>query len=138
MLKIQSFSSWHYHKTLNILYKPSINHPLITFPSRKPRTIYKKKKKKKKDHKQRESNNLLEKWKGERTPELSLAAQPKALCGCSSSGDFAILSAFHFLDEFKLSAEQQPSDRVCIYIKSWLKVWLSCFLKYILLVNILK
>lgn len=36
--------------------------------------------------------NLLEKLKGERTPEESLAAQPKASCGCSCSGDVAILS----------------------------------------------
>lgn len=34
--------------------------------------------------------NLLEKWKGERVPEVSLAAQPKALSGSSVSGDFAI------------------------------------------------
>jgi len=35
--------------------------------------------------------NLLEKWKGERTPEESLAAQPKALFGCSNSVCVAII-----------------------------------------------
>ena len=39
---------------------------------------------------EREREDLLEKLKGERRPEVSLAAQPKALLGCSSSGDFAI------------------------------------------------
>jgi len=34
--------------------------------------------------------NLLEKLKGERTPEESLAAQPNALFGCSNSGCVAI------------------------------------------------
>ena len=38
----------------------------------------------------REREDLLEKLKGERTPEESLAAQPKALLGFSTSGDFAI------------------------------------------------
>lgn len=33
---------------------------------------------------------LLEKLKGERCPEWSLAAHPKAFTGCSSSGDLAI------------------------------------------------
>ena len=33
---------------------------------------------------------LLEKLKGERRPEVSVAAQPKALLGCSTSADFAI------------------------------------------------
>lgn len=33
---------------------------------------------------------LLEKLKGERTPDVSLAAQPKALTGCCSSGAFSI------------------------------------------------
>jgi hypothetical protein len=33
---------------------------------------------------------LLENLKGERTPEVSLAAHPKAFFGCSCSGDFAI------------------------------------------------
>lgn len=33
---------------------------------------------------------LLENLKGERWPDLSVAAQPKAFTGCSVSGDFAI------------------------------------------------
>ena len=33
---------------------------------------------------------LLEKLKGERRPEVSVAAQPKALLWCSTSADFAI------------------------------------------------
>jgi len=37
-----------------------------------------------------EKMNLLEKVKGERTPDVSLAAQPKALFGCSNSGCVAI------------------------------------------------
>lgn len=44
-----------------------------------------------------DEKNLLEKWKGERTPDLSLAAQPKALFGCSVSGDFAIVSVSVFV-----------------------------------------
>lgn len=36
--------------------------------------------------------NLLEKLKGERTPDASLAAQPMAFWGCSSAGD---LDDFH-------------------------------------------
>ena len=32
---------------------------------------------------------LLEKLKGERRPEVSVAAQPKALLGCSTSADIA-------------------------------------------------
>ena len=38
--------------------------------------------------------NLLENLNGERTPDGSLAAHPKALVGCSSSGDFAISLSF--------------------------------------------
>ncbi len=38
-----------------------------------------------------EKMNLLEKVKGERTPDVSLAAQPKALFGCSNSGCVAII-----------------------------------------------
>ena len=40
---------------------------------------------------EREREDLLEKLRGESWPEESLAAQPKALLGCSTSGDFAIL-----------------------------------------------
>ena len=43
-----------------------------------------------KREREREREDLLEKLKGERTPEVSLAAQPKSLLGCSTSGDFAI------------------------------------------------
>ena len=39
---------------------------------------------------EREREDLLEKLKGERRPEVSVAAQPKALLGCSTSADFAI------------------------------------------------
>lgn len=45
----------------------------------------------KKTKREGEESYLLEKWNGERIPEVSLAAQPKAFCGCSSSGDFAII-----------------------------------------------
>ena len=34
--------------------------------------------------------DLLENLKGERTPDVSVAAHPKALVGCSCSADFAI------------------------------------------------
>jgi hypothetical protein len=37
---------------------------------------------------------LLENLKGERNPEVSLAAHPKAFFGCSCSGDFAISELF--------------------------------------------
>lgn len=46
---------------------------------------------KKKKQSEEEEMNLLEKRKGERTPEQSLAAQPKAGWGCSVSGFFAII-----------------------------------------------
>jgi hypothetical protein len=39
---------------------------------------------------EREIDDLLEKLKGERSPEVSLAAQPVAFLGCSTSGDFTI------------------------------------------------
>ena len=39
---------------------------------------------------ERERDDLLEKLKGESRPEVSVAAQPKALLGCSTSADFAI------------------------------------------------
>jgi len=39
---------------------------------------------------ERERDDLLENLKGENIPEESLAAQPKAFLGCSTSGDFAI------------------------------------------------
>jgi hypothetical protein len=38
----------------------------------------------------KEKEYLLENLKGERSPEESLAAHPKAFSGCSCSGDFAI------------------------------------------------
>jgi hypothetical protein len=52
----------------------------------------------KKKKKKRKEKNLREKWKGESVPEVSLAAQPKALSGSSVSGDFAIdLSCYYSL-----------------------------------------
>ena len=44
-----------------------------------------------KKKKKRKGNYLLEKLKGERWPELSLAAHPKAFTGCSSSWDVTAL-----------------------------------------------
>lgn len=41
--------------------------------------------------KKEKRKNLLEKLKGERRPEESLAAHPNAALGCSCSGDFTIL-----------------------------------------------
>lgn len=35
---------------------------------------------------------LLEKLKGERVPDWSMAAHPKAFTGCSFSGDFSIFT----------------------------------------------
>lgn len=37
--------------------------------------------------------HLLENLKGEKNPDVSLAAHPKVFTGCSVSGDFAILEA---------------------------------------------
>ena len=38
---------------------------------------------------ERKDRNLLENLKGKRTPDWSLAANPKASLGCSSSGNLA-------------------------------------------------
>jgi hypothetical protein len=43
-----------------------------------------------KNESSKEKEYLLENLKGERTPEVSLAAHPKAFFGCSCSGNFAI------------------------------------------------
>jgi hypothetical protein len=73
--------------------------------------------------KEEEEIYLLEKWKGERTPEESLAAQPKALCGCSSSGDFlAILSLLSTLQisllmGFDISTENTALSSLSLHIK---------------------
>jgi hypothetical protein len=43
-----------------------------------------------KTNESKEIEYLLENLKGERSPEESLAAHPKAFSGCSCSGNFAI------------------------------------------------
>ena len=53
---------------------------------------------------------LLEKLKGERTPDVSLAAHPKIFTGCSVSGDFAIY-LFRERENEILEREKEISER---------------------------
>lgn len=65
------------------------------------------------------SRNLREKLKGARTPEESLAAQPKALCGCSVSGVPAIFQFFKFSKEgffLFLSGFLKLSENSCVEV----------------------
>lgn len=76
----------HCHIIVTIVSAKSASNSIINIPS-----VNETKKKNYVTVKQEtDYENLLEKWKGVSTPDLSLAAQPKALFGCSVSGDFAI------------------------------------------------
>ena len=67
---------------------------------------------------------LLENLKGERTPDWSLAAHPKACFGCSSSGNLAsiflyknttVRSRFWLPDQYALNTSTVKFACGCIY-----------------------